>query len=82
MINLLYVNNKVTDLFLFIKEQSTFTHFFESEKLRLVKAQVLNLPFERYYQYFFDSVIVLMRYYSEKLIVKDANQEYKERADY
>lgn len=82
MINLLYVNNKVTDLFLFIKEQSTFTNFFESEKLRLVKAQVLNLSFERYYQYFFDSVIVLMRYYSEKLIVKDANQEYKERADY
>ena len=25
MINVMYVNNKVTDLYLFIKEQATFT---------------------------------------------------------
>jgi len=33
-------------------------------------------------QYFFDYVIVLMKYYSKKVITKDSASEYRERTDY
>ncbi|CAD8066638.1 unnamed protein product [Paramecium sonneborni] len=80
--NLLYVNNKVTDLYLFIKEQHTFTQFFAQEKNRLVKIQSFQGNFDSYLEYFFDYVIVLMKYYSKKVITKDSASEYRERSDY
>ena len=73
MINVMYVNNKVTDLYLFIKEQATFTQYFIDEKNRLLKIQVMNEGIEGYVTYFFDHVINLMRYYSEKVISKEAS---------
>ena len=67
---------------MFIKEQTNFTRFFEMEKLRLHKYSTLRVRKQGFIIYFFERALVLMTHYSEKIIIKDANQEFKERDDY
>lgn len=81
MITKIYIDSQIIDQFLFIKEQAFFTQYFDIELKRLKHSQMV-INNQKYLRFFFDYVIVMMRSYSEKIIVKDANQEYKDRDDY